>query len=42
MLMKSVFLAVRGRSPQLLGGENVVAFKDTREGEEKRTWWRVQ
>jgi hypothetical protein len=42
MLMKSGFLAVGKRSPQLLGGENAVAFEDMREGEEKRTWWRVQ
>jgi hypothetical protein len=34
--MKSVFLAVGRRSPQLLGGENGVAFEDTREGEEKK------
>jgi hypothetical protein len=34
MLMKSVFLAVGGRRPQLLGGENAVAFEDTREGED--------
>jgi hypothetical protein len=34
--MKSVFLAVGGRSPQLLGGENAVAFEDTRVGEEKK------
>jgi hypothetical protein len=36
MLMKSVFLAVSGRSPQLLGGENAIAFEDMREGEEKK------
>jgi hypothetical protein len=36
MLMKSVFLAVSVRLPQLLGGENAVAFEDTREGEEKK------
>ena len=36
MSMTSVFLAVGGRLPQLLGGENAVAFEDTREGEEKK------
>jgi hypothetical protein len=36
MPMKSDFLAVGGRSPYLLGGENAVAFEDTREGEEKK------
>jgi hypothetical protein len=36
MSMKSVFLAVGVRSPQLLGGENAIAFEDTREGEEKK------
>jgi hypothetical protein len=34
--MKSVFLAVGGRLPQLPGGENAIAFEDTREGEEKK------
>ena len=36
MLMKSVFLAVGGRIPQLPGGENAVAFEDTRDGEQKK------
>jgi hypothetical protein len=36
MLMKSVFLAVGRRIPQLLGGENAIAFEDKREGEEKK------
>jgi hypothetical protein len=36
MSMKSAFLAVGGRSPQLLGGENAIAFEDTREGEKRR------
>jgi hypothetical protein len=36
MSMKSVFLAVGGPLPQLPGGENVVAFEDMREGEEKK------
>jgi hypothetical protein len=36
MLMKSVFLAVGVRLPQLLGGENAIAFEDTREGEGKK------
>jgi hypothetical protein len=35
MSMKSVFLAVGGRLRQLPGGENAVAFEDTREGEKK-------
>jgi hypothetical protein len=36
MLMKSVFLAVCGRIPQLPGGENAVAFEDTRDGEQNK------
>jgi hypothetical protein len=36
MLMKSVFLSVGVRLSQLLGGENAIAFDDTREGEEKK------
>ena len=36
MLMKSVFLAVGGRIPQLPGGENAVAFEDTRDREQKK------
>jgi hypothetical protein len=36
MSMKSVFLAVDGRIPQLPGGENAVAFEDTRDGEQKK------
>jgi hypothetical protein len=36
MSMKSVFLAAGIRLPQLLGGENAVAFEDTIEGEEKK------
>jgi hypothetical protein len=36
MSMKSVFLAVGGRLPQLFGGENATAFEDTREGEVKK------
>jgi hypothetical protein len=36
MSMTSVFLAVSGWLPQLLGSENAIAFKDTREGEEKK------
>jgi hypothetical protein len=36
MLMKSIFPAVSGRLTQLPGGENAVAFEDTREGEEKK------
>jgi hypothetical protein len=36
MSMTSVFLAVGGRLPQLLGVENAIAFEDTREGEEKK------
>jgi hypothetical protein len=41
--MKSVFLLVDGRLPQLLGGENAVTFEDTLEMENKKgTRWRVQ
>jgi hypothetical protein len=36
MSMKSVFLAVGGRIPQLPGGENAIAFEDTRDGEQKK------
>jgi hypothetical protein len=36
MMMKSVFLPVSVRGPQLLGGENATAFEDTRDGEEKK------
>jgi hypothetical protein len=36
MSMKSVFLQVGVRLPQLLEGENAVAFEDRRQGEEKK------
>jgi hypothetical protein len=43
ILMKIVFLLVGGQLPQLLGGENAIAFEDSLEMEnKKRTGWRVQ
>jgi hypothetical protein len=36
MFMKSVFLVVSGWIPQLPGGENAVAFEDTRDEEQKK------
>jgi hypothetical protein len=34
--MKSVFIVVDGWIPQLPGGENAIAFEDTRDGEQKK------
>jgi hypothetical protein len=36
MLMKIVFLAAGGQTPQLPGGENAVAFEDMRDREQKK------